>query len=334
MKIRSFYKSLRFQLIMISLVLLVFIISAIHFSNNLTLLVLFLVCAILLIIILNIWFIQRIIKPIETLTDSAKNIASGTYGIQCENTSNNELGMLTEEINVMSLKIAENDVTKNEFISQVSHELRTPLTAITGWSETLAYDPAISGDSLRGLKIIEKEASRLTGMVEELLEFTRIQSGRFNLRIELIDITAELEDALFTYGELLKSAGIIINYSTPDFEIPLIPGDSERLKQVFLNILDNAAKHGKEGNSIDVFLSHDDKYVDIMIRDYGKGIPENELSHVKEKFFKGSSKDRGNGIGLAVCDEIVTRHGGHLKITNADGGGCLVIIRLPLSNNM
>lgn len=92
----------------------------------------------------------------------------------------------------------------------------------------MTYDPAIAGDSLKGVKIISKEAGRLTGMVEELLEFTRIQDGRFNLRIELMDITAELEDALFTYEELLRQAGIEVNYAAPEYVIPLIPGDPER----------------------------------------------------------------------------------------------------------
>ena len=231
----------------------------------------------------------------------------------------------------MSEKVAVAEKSRMEFVSQVSHELRTPLTAITGWAETIAYDPAVQGDSLRGIHIISKEAERLTGMVSELLEFTRIQDGRFNLRIELIDIAAELEDALFTYGELIKQAGMKINYTAPPAEIPLIPGDPERLKQVFLNLLDNAAKHGGDGDKLDVTLSSDASGVHIVFRDYGHGIPEGELPHVKEKFYKGSSKNRGTGIGLSVCDEIITRHNGELKIENAEGGGCRVSITLPLT---
>ncbi|MEA5152940.1 MAG: HAMP domain-containing sensor histidine kinase [Oscillospiraceae bacterium] len=285
------------------------------------------------VILLNLWFWRYVSDPISELTDFARHIAAGSYGGRLEDENDNEIGRLTDEINNMSEKIAVAEKSRTEFISQVSHELRTPLTAITGWSETIAYDPAVQGDSLRGVQIISKEAERLTGMVKELLEFTRIQDGRFNLRIELIDIAAELEDALFTYGELMRQAGMEIKYTQPKTEIPLIPGDPERLKQVFLNLLDNAVNHGGDGKKVDVAISAETDGVHITIRDYGHGIPEAELPHVKEKFYKGSSKNRGTGIGLAVCDEIVARHNGTLTVRNAPGGGCLVTTLLPYTSN-
>ena len=285
------------------------------------------------VILVNLWFRSFVTDPLNRLAEMARKIADGSYGTQEEKAVDNEIGELTDSINEMSKKIAVADTARTEFISQVSHELRTPLTAILGWSETNAFDEALSPDSQRGIHIISKEAERLTGMVAELLEFTRIQDGRFNLRIELIDIAAELEDAIFTYGELMKQAGIDFDYSSPDSEIPLIPGDPERLKQVFLNLLDNASKHGGDGKKIDVSLDNDDDFVYISVRDYGHGIPEDELPHVKEKFYKGSSKNRGTGIGLAVCDEIITRHNGRLDVENAEGGGCRVNITLPMSSN-
>ncbi len=285
------------------------------------------VCVYILLIVL--WFLRYVSAPIKRLSDFAHEIAEGSYGSQLDWRSDNELGRLTDEINTMSEKVAQAEKARTDFISQVSHELRTPLTAITGWAETIAYDPAVQGDSLRGIQIISREAERLTNMVKELLEFTRIQDGRFNLRIELIDIAAELEDALFTYGELMRQAGMEVCYTAPEAEIPLIPGDSERLKQVFLNLLDNALTHAGEGKKIDVGLRAEPDGVHITVRDYGHGIPEAELPHVKEKFYKGSSKNRGTGIGLAVCDEIVTRHGGTLDIANAPEGGCLVTVTLP-----
>lgn len=287
----------------------------------------------LYIVLLNLWFWRTVTDPIAQLTDFARRIADGSYGGKLETSNDNEIGRLTDEINNMSEKVAIAEKSRTEFISQVSHELRTPLTAIMGWSETIAYDPAVQGDSLKGIQIISKEAERLTGMVSELLEFTRIQDGRFNLRIELIDIAAELEDALFTYGELMRQAGIELNYTAPPVQIPLIPGDPERLKQVFLNLLDNAVNHGGDGKMVDVALSEEADGVHIRVRDYGHGIPEGELPHVKEKFYKGSSKNRGTGIGLAVCDEIISRHNGQLKIQNAPGGGCLVTVVLPMTSN-
>ena len=297
----------------------------------------FAVCILVLVcfymIYLLFWFWKNISEPIDRLTGFAAQIASGSYGSKLEERSDNEIGNLTDAINDMSEKVALAEKARTDFISQVSHELRTPLTAITGWSETIAYDPAVQGDSLRGLNILSKEAERLTGMVTELLEFTRIQDGRFNLRIETVDIAEELEDAIFTYGKLMKQAGMDVHYDPPAKELPLIPGDPERLKQVFLNLLDNAMIHGGEGKMIDVSLGRDGNYVKIVFRDYGSGIPDAELPHVKEKFYKGSSKNRGTGIGLAVCDEIITRHKGRMEIRNADGGGCMVQLYLPIRSS-
>ena len=297
----------------------------------------FAVCILVLVcfymIYLLFWFWKNISEPIDRLTGFAAQIASGSYGSKLEERSDNEIGNLTDAIHDMSEKVALAEKARTDFISQVSHELRTPLTAITGWSETIAYDPAVQGDSLRGLNIISKEAERLTGMVTELLEFTRIQDGRFNLRIETVDIAEELEDAIFTYGKLMKQAGMDVHYDPPAKELPLIPGDPERLKQVFLNLLDNAMIHGGEGKMIDVSLGRDGNYVKIVFRDYGSGIPDAELPHVKEKFYKGSSKNRGTGIGLAVCDEIITRHKGRMEIRNADGGGCMVQLYLPIRSS-
>ena len=326
------FKDLKTQLFASSMAAIVLLLLAVWFITRAmytpAIIIIVLMCIFL--VGVNLWFSRFVSEPIENLTEAARHIAAGSYGVRIEKTSENELGRLTDELNSMSEKVAVAEKSRTEFISQVSHELRTPLTAITGWAETIAFDEAVQGDSLRGINIISKEAERLTGMVSEMLEFTRIQDGRFNLRVELIDIAAELEDAIFTYGELMRQAGIEVNYTQPPAEIPLIPGDPERLKQVFLNLLDNAAKHGGDGKKVDVALTAEG--VHISIRDYGRGIPEGELPHVKEKFYKGSSKNRGTGIGLAVCDEIITRHSGALDIENAEGGGCIAKITLPISN--
>lgn len=280
----------------------------------------------------SIYFIKSIVDPVTGITEAARRIADGSYGIQLEKQYDDEIGDLTDAINHMSRKISENEKMKNEFISSVSHELRTPLTAINGWGETLLSgeltDPE---DNRKGLSIIVSEGKRLAQMVEELLEFSRIQDGRFTLSMEPIDIKAEFEDAVYTYKQFFQKQGIQLHHQDCDEEFDLIPGDPQRLRQVFCNLLDNAAKHGGAGQCIRTAIARLQDMVCITIRDYGPGIPEEELPFVKKKFYKGSSKARGSGIGLAVCDEIVTRHGGRLDISNSPGGGCLVRIILPLA---
>ena len=279
----------------------------------------------------NLYFIRSIIDPVAGITETAKRIAAGSYGVQIEKRYDDEIGALTDTINDMSLKINQSEKMKNEFISSVSHELRTPLTAINGWAETIMNgEVRDAGDVKKGMGIIVSEARRLTNMVEELLEFSRIQDGRFTLSVEPMDIKAELEDAVYTYREFFRREGIELNHFDCDEEFPPIAGDPERLRQVFCNLLDNAAKHGGSGKRIDTAIARDEDQVVITIRDYGPGIPAEELPHVKYKFYKGSSKARGSGIGLAVCDEIITRHEGTLDIDNAEGGGCIVTIHLPI----
>ena len=278
----------------------------------------------------NAIFINNVVQPVAVVSDAARRISGGSYGIMIENHYRDELGELVDNINDMSLKISQAEKIQQEFISSVSHELRTPLTAISGWAETLSADPGANIDQTkRGLGIILKESRRLTTMVEELLEFTKMQDGRFTLRVESVDLASELEDAVYTYFELFRQEGIEVSYKGPDEDVPPIVADSERMKQVFCNVLDNAAKHGGDGKRIDAAISAEDGEVVFRIRDYGPGIPEEELPHVKEKFYKGSSKARGSGIGLAVCDEIVRLHGGTFDIANAEGGGAVVTICIP-----
>ena len=288
------------------------------------------VLCLLLVVSSNLIFINNVVEPVAVVSDAAKRISQGSYGFTLENKYTGELGELIDNINDMSMKISQNEKMKTEFISSVSHELRTPLTAISGWGETLLADPDRDQIQLhRGLRIILNESRRLSGMVEELLEFSKMEDGRFTLQLEDVDLQAEFEDSVFTYRELFRQEGIELHYE-PGVEIlPAISGDPERLKQVFCNVLNNAAKHGGAGKRIDASMTREGSAQVIRVRDYGPGIPEAELPYVKQKFYKGSSKARGSGIGLAVCDEIVRLHGGVFEIANAEGGGAVVTIRLP-----
>ena len=280
----------------------------------------------------NAIFINNVVQPVAVVSDAARRISAGSYGILVENRYRDELGELVDNINDMSLKISQSEKIQQEFISSVSHELRTPLTAINGWAETLSADPGANLEQTqRGLNIIVKESRRLTTMVEELLDFTKMQDGRFTLCVEETDLLAELEDAILTYRELFRQEGIELRYECAD-DLPNVIADGERMKQVFCNVLDNAAKHGGSGKRIDVSVTSEGGSMVIRVRDFGPGIPVEELPYVKQKFYKGSSKARGSGIGLAVCDEIMRLHNGTFDIANANGGGTVVTMTLPLEN--
>ena len=313
------------------------LVTSLRAANRQVMLAVLAICLIallcmVLIVISNLLFINNVVEPVAVVSEAAKRIAAGSYGFQIEQKYTDELGELVDNINDMSRQIGQNEKMKSEFISSVSHELRTPLTAINGWGETILEDP--TGDPVqmrRGIRIILNEARRLSTMVEELMEFSKMEDGRFTLRIEETDLQAEFEDAIFTYRELFRQEGIELRYEAGDEDLPPIPGDPERLKQVFCNVLDNAAKHGGAGKRIDASIVREGGEQVVRVRDYGPGVPEEELPYVKQKFYKGSSKARGSGIGLAVCDEIVKLHGGTFEIGNAEGGGAVVTIRLPSS---
>ena len=286
---------------------------------------------VLAVVISSNFFVRSIMLPVNEITEKAKRIAGGTYGIQIEKKYNDEIGELADTINELSDQINRNEKLQTEFISSLSHELRTPLTAINGWSETILGDDNLDPNTRRGVRIIQRESDRLTGMVMDLLDFTRIQDGRMNLNMETVDLRSEFEDTVFMYGSRLSQEGIELVYLENDQEIPEISCDPKRMRQVFLNILDNAAKHGGEGKRIETEISCDNGYIRVKIRDFGPGIPADELSLVKKKFYKGSSKARGSGIGLAVCDEIVQMHGGTLTLENAPGGGTVALVDLPVT---
>lgn len=282
-----------------------------------------------LVVISNRNFITSIIEQIRKINEIASEIAAGRYGMRMKKVYDDELGALCDTINYMSDELSRAEITKNDFISSVSHELRTPLTAIGGWSETLIdCGGAEPEETKQGLEIIQKESKRLTQMVEELLDFSRIESGSMKLVVETFDAAIELYESTYMFENLLDTSGLKLEYAKDDGNY-LVNGDRHRLKQVFLNVIDNAAKYGKSGGKISVHASRTDDVLCFVVRDWGVGIPENELPFVKDKFYKGSSKQRGSGIGLAVTDEIVKLHGGKLEIESWQGEGTRVSIRIP-----
>ena len=298
-----------------------------------TIIITLVVVAILLMLLFSgLFFIKSIVNPVKNLAEAARNFAKGDFSKRIEKKSDDELGELCDSINYMAEELSNTESMKNEFISSVSHELRTPLTAIKGWTETVE---AMYGDVetfKKGMRVINSETERLSQMVEELLDFSRIQDNRLTLIMDTIDILAELGETMLIYQERARVLGITLNYYEPK-QLPFVYGDKNRLKQVFINVVDNAIKYSDKGDTVSVEAYEENGEICILVSDTGIGIAKEDLPKIKTKFFKANHTRRGSGIGLAVADEIIMRHGGTLTIDSEEGVGTTVMITLPCLKN-
>ena len=288
-------------------------------------LVVFLIC-----VVSGRFFIKSIVIPIREVSNMSRKIALGEFDQHISIDRNDEMGELCDAINSMAEELKQADKIKNDFISSVSHELRTPLTAIKGWGETAKMSLGSDEELVeRGLDVVLNEAERLSNLVEELLDFSRMQSGRLTVNTRPIDIIEIVSVATDMYTELAKKQGLEISFSKPEQQIKVL-GDPDRLKQVFINIIDNAVKYTEKGGLILVTTESEEGCVKITIKDTGVGIPAQDIDRVKEKFFKSNKSVRGSGIGLAVADEIMKQHNGLLFLESTEGVGTTVTVVFPL----
>ena len=275
------------------------------------------------------YFVSSILNPITEIGQAARKIALGDYDSRIEKRYDDEMGDLCDTINYMAGEISAAERMQNDFISSVSHELRTPLTAIKGWSETLRQGGAADEELMnKGLEVISSEAERLSGIVEELLDFSRMQGGHMTMRFGRMDVLAELEEAVVLFRERAKREDIDLVYIEGENLSP-ITGDKDRFKQVFINIIDNAIKYSNAGGRVRIEAVQMGGNVQIVISDSGVGIPKSDLPNIKNKFYKANRTRPGSGIGLALADEIIRRHKGRLEIDSEEGVGTTVTITLP-----
>ena len=282
----------------------------------------------LLLTLSGAYFIRSILVPVRQVSQSARQIAQGDFEVRIEKSKDDEIGQLCDAINDMAGEVGAAGRVKNDFISSVSHQLRTPPTTIKGWAETLqgGADP---GTEEKGIGVIIRESERLSGLVEELLDFSRLQSGRMRLIAERLDLIAELDEAVYLFTDRARTERKELRYAETDQLAPVY-GDRDRLRQVFVNILDNALKYTGEGGAVSVAASVEAGYVKVLVTDTGCGIPAEHLPNVKKKFYKANQLVRGSGIGLALADEITAMHGGALELESQEGKGTCAAISLPL----
>lgn len=278
----------------------------------------------------SILIANSIVKPLQEVTKVAEKMADGQLKIRSNIDLQDEIGKLSNTLNYMAEELIKKEQIKNDFISSVSHELRTPLTSIKGWAATLKSEDFHDNEIiLDGLDIIEKESDRLSIMVEELLDFSRFVSGRIKLEKDVFQVrnTIEMIGKQLTPRAINNKINFVKNI---DQDLGYIVGDENRIKQVLINLLDNAFKFTFEEGQVILNARKEDSILILEVIDNGAGISEEDLPKVVEKFYKGKNSKSHSGIGLSICDEIVKLHNGSMKILSNINEGTTVIVKLPL----
>ncbi|MFD2615469.1 HAMP domain-containing sensor histidine kinase [Paenibacillus gansuensis] len=288
------------------------------------------VAIIILSLFTSLLLARRMIRPVQELTQTARVMARGDFHHRAVKRNDDEIGHLADTMNYMAEEIERNEKLKSDFISSVSHELRTPLTSIKGWSETLMSGGLEERDELlMGLSVISRESQRLTGLVEDLLDFSKLQSPAARIESEPVDVRRLLSQMAEQYAVERSRRGIRLETSGP--EEPLyVSGDADRLRQVLLNLIENAIKFTAEDGLIRVTAEAEGaETVRLQVSDSGAGISPEDLPYVTRKFYKGDKKRSGSGLGLAISQEIVQLHCGTMELQSRLGEGTVVTVRLP-----
>ncbi|MGM1044653.1 Signal transduction histidine kinase [Paenibacillus uliginis N3/975] len=296
---------------------------------NLTLVAILIGAAVLATVLaFSIGLANSIVKPLNNIRAVSAQMAKGRFDVRIKGNYKYEIGELGSTLNYMAQEIVRSNQVKDDFISSISHELRTPLTSIKGWSETLisgGYDP---DETKIGMQIITKETDRLIGLVEEILDFSKLQHNEMKMVMGIVSLRELLQEIMLNLWAKAEKKGVQIKLESE--EKPMIYGDANRLKQVFLNLVDNAIKFSHENGTILLSIDMEDKFVTVTVRDYGIGISEEHIQRVKDRFFQVNHVNGGTGLGLAITQQLVELHHGTIDLESELEKGTTVKVKLPL----
>jgi signal transduction histidine kinase len=292
-------------------------------------------------ILLSLLLAKTMIAPIQDLTLAAKKVAGGDFSGKLENTSKDEIGVLTRTFNDMAGRLEDtlDDLTKSEqmrreFVANVSHELRTPITSIRSYAETLEEDPGMPpATRQKFLEVILNESDRMTKIVQDLLMLSRFDAGSIAFDFEKVSFEKSVRDV---YSAMIIEAKshrhtVELEFKTP---MPDIRGDRARIEQVLINMVSNAVKYTRDGGSIRITAGLKGREVWCAVRDNGIGIPKEDVGRVFDRFYRvdkaRSRESGGTGLGLSIANEIVLRHGGRIELESREGKGTKITVWLPV----
>ncbi|MGW8958079.1 sensor histidine kinase [Paenibacillus sp. NPDC055715] len=286
------------------------------------------VAVLVIVFVVSTGLANSIVRPINNIRDVSAQMAQGRFDARIKGDYRFELGELASTLNYMAQEIVRTNQIKDDFISSISHELRTPLTSIKGWSETLnsgGYDPE---ETKIGMQIISKETDRLIGLVEEILDFSKLEQDAMKLVMGTVDLRELLQEIMLNVWAKAEMKQIKLQLDSEETAF-LVHGDGNRLKQVFLNIVDNAIKFSHESSIIFLSLQRVGDNIEMSVQDTGIGISTENLARVRDRFFQVDHQNGGTGLGLAISQQFVERHQGQMLIKSELGAGTTITVSLP-----
>ncbi len=268
--------------------------------------------------------------PLREMVAAARAMARGDYGRRVTATSRDEVGELARAFNSMAAELAEVDRMRRDLVANVSHELRTPIGALRAVLENLV--DGVEEPDAETLQAMLRQVERLGGLVEQLLDLSKLESGAAELQRSPVDAHGLLDRAVGDWRAVARGTDVRFGVSVEPPSLRLL-GDEERLHQVLTNLVGNAVRHSPQGGSVRLSAKGHNGVARIEVADEGPGIPPAEAERVFERFYRSdharSATDGGSGLGLAIARWVVELHGGEIHVKRARPHGCRVVVELP-----
>ena len=304
--------------------------NATSFSEMHYLIVGFLIVTAIIIFVAMIFLARQLVQPLKQLQVATEQIAQENYEIDLNINRNDELGLLANQFQKMAQRLAENDQLKKDFINNVSHDFQSPLLNIQGYANVLKDAENTEEERIQYLEIIEQETKRLSALTKQLLLLSSLDQKNLPIDKKRFSIDQQLKKILFAKRWLLDDKEMELVFELEPIEIF---ADQHLLEQVWDNLLSNAIRYSENKGKIVVTCVSQDHVVTVSVRDYGIGIPKEDIERVTERFYRvdAARSNQSSGLGLAIVAEIVRRHEGELVIESELGKGTTITVQLPNS---
>lgn len=270
------------------------------------------------------WVIsRRIAHPLQEMSEQTIKLAAGQF-TPVPVYSDDEIGQLAKSFNIMVQELSKIEKMRKDFVANVSHELRTPLTFISGVLQTLVDQPTNPEEAQHYLRLAINETERMGRLITELLNLANLEAGNFSLKITTFDLRELIMQSITKMEPLLEKKKLSLELNIGEQKL-YVQGDRDRIQQVLLNLMDNAITYTPLGGKIKISLVNEEQSAIVMVSDTGVGIPEEDLAHIWERFYKVDKargrEEQGTGLGLAIVRHLIRAHGGEVGVTSKVGQG-------------